>query len=155
MVMSAWLESGLLAWHWVVIGFVLAALEILLPSFFMLWLGVSAIAVGLITLLVPMALAWQLLLWVALSLGCLVAWFKFVAPTMKDKTRSGMARESMLGQVATVLDYQAATCRGQLRFSAPALGEAEWRFICEQPLKPGDRVCVADFSGNDLIVRPQ
>lgn len=153
--MESWLDSGLLAWHWVVIGFLLAALEILLPSFFMLWLGVSAIAVGLVSLFVPMALAWQLLLWALLSLCCLVAWFKFVAPKMKDKTRSGMAHESMVGKVATVLDYQVATSRGQLRFSAPVLGEDEWRFICEQPLSPGDRVVVVDFSGNDLIVRPQ
>ena len=74
---------------------------------------------------------------------------------MQDKTRSGMAHESMVGKVATVLDYHTATSRGQLRFSAPVLGEDEWRFICEQPLKPGDRVCVIDFSGNDLIVKPQ
>lgn len=153
--MDAWFESGLMAWHWIVIGFVLAALEILLPSFFMLWLGVSAIAVGLMTVLVPMALAWQLLLWAVFSLTCLVAWFKFVAPKMQNKTSSGMAQEAMVGKVATVLDYHSATSRGQLRFSAPVLGEAEWRFICEQPLKPGDRVCVTDFSGNDLMVKPQ
>jgi len=153
--MQTWIETGLLAWHWVVIGFLLAALEILLPSFFMLWLGLSAIVVGLVTLLLPMTLAWQLFLWAMLSLGCLIGWFRFVAPKLKHKTSSGMAQESMVGQVATVLDYHVANNRGQLRFSAPILGEDEWRFICQQPLKPGDRVVVVDFSGNDLIVKPR
>ncbi|MDO3383637.1 NfeD family protein [Gilvimarinus algae] len=151
--MNEWLDSGLPVWLWVVIGFALAALEILLPSFFMLWLGVSAIIVGLVSWFVPLSFAAQLLVWAIFSLVCLLAWFKWVAPRMKDKSRSGMAMERTLGQVGIVLEYNPASGRGRLRFSAPILGEDEWRFISQEPLSPGDRVSVTDFSGNDLIVK--
>ncbi|WP_020208188.1 NfeD family protein [Gilvimarinus chinensis] len=153
--MNEWLDTGLPAWLWLVIGFALAAIEILVPSFFMLWLGVSAIVVGILCLFIPMSFAAELFIWVTLSLVCLVGWFRWVSPRMKTNSLSGMAMESTLGQQGTVLEYNTATERGVLRFSAPVLGEAEWRFIHAGELRPGDRVTVTDFSGNDLIVKQQ
>lgn len=49
----------MLFWHWIAVGFGLMAFEILLPSFFFLWLGVAALAVGIIMLVVP-DLAWSI-----------------------------------------------------------------------------------------------
>lgn len=43
----------MLFWHWIAIGFGLMAIELLLPSFFFLWLGAAALAVGLILLAIP------------------------------------------------------------------------------------------------------
>ena len=48
-----WLDSNIAYWHWVVFGFLLAALEIFVPSFYMLWLGISAVAVGLLSWVLP------------------------------------------------------------------------------------------------------
>lgn len=152
--MDAWITSGMPAWIWVVGGIALAALEILLPSFFMLWLGVSAIVVGVVSLFLPFDLAAQLFLWAILSMACLVAWFRWVAPRMRDKTSSGMALEKLVGQTAIVLEFNTSTGRGQLRFPAPILGEDEWRFICQGDVVSGDRVAVVDVSGNDLVVKP-
>lgn len=152
--MSEWMDAGLPAWIWVVAGIALAALEIVLPSFFMLWLGASAVVVGLLSLFLPFGLAAQLFLWAILAMSCLVAWFRWVAPKMKDKTRSGMAFESLIGQVGGVLEFNKATGRGQLRFPAPLLGEAEWRFISSQDVSPGDKVSIVGISGNDLVVKP-
>ncbi|MGH1470537.1 MAG: NfeD family protein [Cellvibrionaceae bacterium] len=152
--MIEWLDVNVAYWHWIVFGVALAVLEMLVPSFFMLWLGVSAVVVGLSLLFAPFSFTVQLLTWGVLSLACLVGWFKFIAPKMHDKTRSGMAMEALKGKVGTVLEYQNSSSRGQLRFPAPLLGEDEWRFICETPLQPGDKVTVVDTSGNDLIVKP-
>ncbi len=152
--MIEWLDVNIAYWHWIVFGVALAVLEMLMPSFFMLWLGASAITVGIALLIVPFSFAMQLFIWGALSVACLIAWFKFVSPQMKDKTRSGMAMEALHGKIGTVLDYQESKSRGQLRFPAPILGEDEWRFICETPLNPGDKVTVLDTSGNDLVVKP-
>lgn len=79
--MEDWLNSGLPAWLWVVTGIALAALEIFLPSFFMLWLGLSAILVGAASLFLPLDLTAQLFLWAILSIFCLVAWFRWWPPT--------------------------------------------------------------------------
>jgi len=151
--MIEWLDANVAYWHWIVVGVLLAAVEMFVPTFFMLWLGVSAIVVGLLSLVIPMSFAVQMLVWGLLSLVCLVIWFMFVSPKMKDRTKSGMAMEALHGKIGTVLEYQQSSSRGLLRFSAPLLGEDEWRFICEQPLNPGDKVAVLDTSGNDLIVK--
>ncbi len=64
-----------------------------------------------------------------------------------------MAREKMLGQVGTVIEFSPVhEGRGQLRFSAPILGSDEWQFICDEELEVGTRVTVKEFSGNSLIV---
>ena len=64
-----------------------------------------------------------------------------------------MAREALIGQVGTVLEYNTSNTRGKLRFPAPLLGEDEWRFISQEALSSGDKVVVTDTSGNDLIVK--
>ena len=147
------LDTSVVYWHWIALGFLLAAVEILVPSFFMLWFGVSAILVGTLSFFIPMPFALELLIWGLLSLACLVVWFKFVSPKMKDATKSGMGREALIGQVGTVLEYNVSSTRGMLRFPAPLLGEDEWRFISPEPLSSGDKVIVTDTSGNDLIVK--
>jgi membrane protein implicated in regulation of membrane protease activity len=42
-------ELGL--WNWFVLGFVLLALEILVPGVFLLWIGIAALATGALSLL--------------------------------------------------------------------------------------------------------
>lgn len=150
--MIDWLNENMAYWHWFVFGVALVVLEIVVPSFFMLWLGVSAGVVGLVVLLFDVSFTVQLLLWAILSITCLLTWFKFVSPRMIDRTKSGMAKEALHGQIGTVLEYNVSNSRGLLRFSAPLLGEDEWRFICEDKLVIGDKVIVKDTSGNDLIV---
>ena len=43
----------MLFWHWIALGLGLMAVEMLVPSFFFLWLGVAALAVGIIMLAIP------------------------------------------------------------------------------------------------------
>lgn len=148
-----WLDTNVAYWHWIVLGFALAAMEMFVPSFFMIWLGGSAIIVGLLTWMFPLSFAVEILIWGLLSLGCLITWFKFVSPRMKDVTKSGMAKEALFGQIGTVLEYSTHTNRGLLRFPAPLLGEDEWRFISQDKLSSGDKVTVIDNSGNDLVVK--
>lgn len=148
-----WLDANVAYWHWIVLGLILAAAEIFAPSFFMIWLGASAIVVGLLTWFMPFSFALQMLIWGLLSLACLVGWFKYIAPKMKDATKSGMAKEALHGQIGTVLEYNSSTSRGMLRFPAPLLGEDEWRFISQENLVSGDKVVVIDTSGNDLLVK--
>ena len=150
--MEPWLNESIQWWHWMLLGIILAGGEMLVPSFFLLWIGISAMVVGSLLLLFPLSVQLQLLLWGALSLICLITWFKFVAPKMRDKSKSGMALEALRGQVGTVLSYNEG--RGQLRFPAPLLGEDEWHFFCDAPVNVGDKVRVSDTSGNALVVSP-
>lgn len=47
------LFEGLTHWHWLGLGFVLLAIEVLGSVGFLLWTGIAALEVGLILLLWP------------------------------------------------------------------------------------------------------
>ncbi len=140
-------------WHWIIFGLLLSLSEIFILSFVLLWFGLSAIAVGLLLAVIELSITAQIILWILFSVFNLFAWFKWVSPRLKNKTLSGMAREKMLGQVGSVIEFNVAhEGRGTLRFPAPILGADEWQFICEEKLDVGTRVIVKEFSGNSLIV---
>jgi inner membrane protein len=144
---------SLLYWHWIVLGMVLIVLEIFIPTFTILWFGVGAIAVGVVLLIAPgLSLALQLVLWALLSGVCTWAWFKYLKPLSVDKTKAGLSRESVIGEVGQVLRLPVGDERGKVRFPAPVLGDDEWMFITTEELQLGDRVRVVDVSGNALMV---
>ena len=45
-------------WHWYVLGIALITIEMLVPTFFALWIGISALLTGAILYFVP-SLAWE------------------------------------------------------------------------------------------------
>jgi len=150
-----WLDANIAYWHWMVLGLLLVATELFIPVFVMIWFGASAIAVGLILLVVDMSLVVQMLFWLSLSVLDLVVWFKFIHPKMKNKTLSGMSREQVIGQEGMVIRLGPEIEQGTIRFSMPVLGSDEWQFICREHVAVGDRLVVEDISGNTLIVRSQ
>lgn len=151
--MLEWLNTEIAYWHWLVFGLCLALSEMMLLSFVTLWFGLGAIIVGLLLWIYPFSFTLQLLIWIVLSIFVVYAWFKWVSPHFKNKSFSGMAREGMIGQVGTVIEYNSVhEGRGTLRFPAPILGSDEWQFICADPVEVGSRVMVREFSGNTLIV---
>lgn len=141
-------------WHWMVVGLLLALGEMLLPSFFLLLLGISALVVGVLMLFLPMSFTTQLLIWAGLSIADVIAWFVVIQPRIPDRTRSGMAMETLVGQIGTLVHTNKASQRGRIRFPAPLVGSDEWDCILQGKLRTGDRVTVLQISGNDLVVGP-
>jgi len=140
-------------WHWVVFGVLLVLSEIALTTFFILWFGVAALIVGAILFLVPdLSLNWQIFIWTLLSSALAVLWFKYLKPLSIDRTKAGLSRESIVGEVGQVIIAPGEARRGRMRFPAPILGADEWIIISSQPLAAGDRVRVKDVSGNSLLV---
>ena len=145
--------SEITYWHWIILGLLVSLSEIFIMNFVLLWFGLGAIAVGLLSWVFEISITLQILLWILFSAFNVFAWFKWISPRFKTKTLSGMSREKMIGQVGTVLELNLNhEGRGKLRFPAPVLGDDEWQFICEKSLQIGDRVVVNEFSGNSLIV---
>ncbi len=147
------MEFSPLYWHWIVFGIVLILAEIFLMSFTVLWFGAAAVVVGVLLLLWPsLVLPVQLVVWALMSGVMAWAWFKYLKPLSVDKTKAGLSREAIVGEVGQVLRLPLDDERGVLRFPAPVLGDDEWLFICEETLVKGDRVRVVDVAGNALIV---
>ena len=140
-------------WHWIVFGIALMLSEIFIGSFFIIWFGAAAIVVGLLLLPLPnMSGTAQLILWAISSASFALAWFKLIKPLNIDKTKAGLSKEAMLGEVGQVLQIPSGDKRGKVRFPAPVLGSDEWLIISHETVSIGDRVSVVDLSGNALIV---
>ncbi|MFT4998461.1 MAG: hypothetical protein ACI8RO_001815, partial [Flavobacteriales bacterium] len=62
------MEMTLLPWHWIVFGVALIVSEVFLVSFFIIWFGLAAVAVGIALYIVPgLDPMWQVFLWAFVS----------------------------------------------------------------------------------------
>lgn len=145
----------LLYWHWIVLGLLLCVLEIVIPSFTVLWFGLGALLVGLLLAIWPgLPLYLQLAIWAAATVTLTLGWFRYFKPRSRDRTMAGISREAAVGQVGMVVRIAGEHSRGTVRFSVPLLGTEEWPYLCEQPLAEGARCRVIDVLGNALLVEP-
>jgi membrane protein implicated in regulation of membrane protease activity len=142
-------------WHWIVLGFLLMAAEIFVPSFTIFWAGLAALVVGgLAALFSGFTLPGQIALWAALSALLVGGWFAWINPRLRDRTTAGMAKEAISGKSGLVVEANAEGTRGKVRFVVPIMGADEWPFLCEEGgVRQGDRVVAYDHSGNTLMVR--
>ena len=139
-------------WHWIVLGIALVLLELAVPAFFVIWFGAGAIIVGLVLLAAPsVSFAWQVVIWSACSLLLIWLWFKVFRPNM-HKTRAGMSRGALVGEVGLVTRDIRPFEKGQIRFQKPILGDETWEALAEEEIRTGDRVRVLDVEGNTLKV---
>ena len=147
------MQFKLLYWYWLVFGMVLIIAELFIPSFTIFWFGLGAILVaGLLLMLPDLTISWQLFIWAIASSILTFLWFRFFKPLMVDRTKAGISREAILGEIGQVIRIPEQEKRGIVRFTTPLLGADEWPFICDQQIIAGDRVMVKDISGNTLIV---
>ena len=148
------MDFALLYWHWIVFGIALMLFEIFLGSFFIFWFGAAAVVVGLLLIPFPVITETeQIIIWAVSSTAFALAWFKLIKPLNVDKTKAGLSREALLGEIGQVLKIPNGEKRGKVRFPAPVLGSDEWLIISQEDLVIGDRVSVVDLSGNSLIVK--
>ena len=148
------MDLVLLYWHWIVFGLALMVTEIFLGSFFIFWFGAAATFVGLLLVLFPeLSETIQIMIWAITSAAFALAWFKIIKPLNVDKTKAGLSREALVGEIGQVLKVPTGEKRGKVRFPAPVLGSDEWLIISQDELNIGDRVSVVDLSGNSLIVK--
>ena len=141
-------------WQWIVFGIALMLSEIFIGSFFIVWFGAAAVVVGLLFLPLPnMSGTAQLVIWAISSASFALAWFKLIKPLNIDKTKAGLSKEALLGEIGQVLQVPSGDKRGKVRFPAPVLGSDEWLIISHENVSIGDRVSVVDLSGNALIVK--
>jgi inner membrane protein len=147
------IASDIAYWHWIVFGVVLVLSELALTTFFILWFGVAAIIMGGILLIWPaLDLNWQIFIWTVLSVVMAILWFKYLKPLSIDRTKAGLSREAVVGEVGHVIQVPHDNRRGVMRFAVPVLGADEWQIMSSDELSEGDRVQVKEVSGNTLIV---
>jgi membrane protein implicated in regulation of membrane protease activity len=141
-------------WYWLVFGMILIIAEIFIPSFTIFWFGLGAIAIAIISMLLPIqSLTMQLLIWAVASALFTFLWFKIFRPHVIKRTNSSGSKEAILGESGDVIKPPVDRQPGIVRFSIPILGSDEWPFTSEEQVDFGDRVVIKEISGNTLIVK--
>lgn len=142
---------NILWWHWLVLGLVLIGLELVVPSFTIVWFGLGAVLVGVFTALLPgFTLPAQILTWTVVSALLTFAWFRFFK--QKSRTVSGTAKDGVIGETGLVVRGAGPYEKGRVRFQLPLLGSDEWPCMADEPLQVGDRVRVMDLEGHVMKV---
>ena len=97
----AWLEH-IVFWHWWILAGLLLILELTTPVFFFLWLGMAAVAVGMVLLVFPgMSLETQLVLFGITSVVAVIAWKKYreARPQTSDQPNLNRRGHQYIGRV--------------------------------------------------------
>lgn len=137
-------------WIWLVLGFGLILLELVLPTFFIIWFGIGAIAVGIIAGLIPgLSLASELVIWVVLSSLTVALWFKVFKPRKEDNRWTA---EAVIGEVGLLVAPVSEFQKGRVRFQKPILGNEEWVCVANSDIASGERVRILAIEGNVVRV---
>ena len=92
-------------WHWWILAVALVIIEILLPSFFALWLAIAAALTGLLLLVFPaLGWEWQLLVFALFSVSSIIAWRRFYQkhPIKTDEPMLNRRGEGYVGRELTL-----------------------------------------------------
>jgi membrane protein implicated in regulation of membrane protease activity len=153
MIDRVFVELG--AWNWMVLGCILLALEIVLPGFFLLWIGLAAIVTGAVSLLLWDSAwwGWEAQTLVFLMLALISAWIgsKVLSRSRSDPDADLLNQRSaqMIGKLATLTE-PIKDGRGRVR-----IGDTLWRVSGpDLPVGTQVRVKAAAATELELVVEP-
>lgn len=136
-------------WVWIVIGLVLAALEMLVPGVYLIWLAVAAIITGILTFGLDLGIASQVVIFVSLSLIAAFSAKRFLrdSPIVSSDPLLNQRGSRLVGETA-VLTQSIEGGTGRLRY-----GDSEW--LAKGPdMETGTRVRITGSDGAILLVEP-
>jgi inner membrane protein len=138
-------------WAWWVLGLALLALELMVPGVFLVWIGMAAIATGLLSLALWETGFWiwevQALVFAALSVASILIGRKIVSRTETATSEPFLNRrgESLVGRTA-LLKEPIAQGRGRIK-----LDDTTWS-VTGPDMPAGTQVKITASSGRDLVV---
>ena len=134
-------------WSWIVAGLILLALELVIPGGFLLWMGISGIITGLITMFQPIGWPLQWLIFGVLSLVTIAIWVRWSRsrPALTDRPYLNRRADHFIGQEAVL---EQAIAQG---FGRVVLGDTVWR-VSGADLPVGQRVRIVGSEGAVLKV---
>ncbi len=143
--------GGLSFWHWWALALLLIAVEVFVPSTFLLGPAAAAFVVGTLMLIVPgISVGWLVLIYSVLAIALTFAVRAYVRrhPPATDKPLLNRRAAGLVGE-RVVLDEDLINGRGSIR-----LGDSRWRVRVTDgsTVLSGATVEVTDYDGAELIV---
>ena len=138
-------------WLWLIGGVVLLIAELIVPGFFLIFIGAAAIATGIATLLIGLPLALQMAVFAVLAFLSVRIGGRRAYATRYDYSADPLLNDRagrLLGKVVVVVQPVDAH-GGRVR-----VGDSEWS-ARGGPAAAGERVRIVDIDGNCLKVEPE
>lgn len=136
-------------WVWIAVGLILAALEMLVPGVYLIWLAVAAIITGVLTLGLDLGFPSQIVTFVSISLIAAFSARRFLRDTPIESSDPllNLRGSRLIGETAIVTQ---AFVGGSGRIKH---GDSEW--LARGPdLDIGTRVRITGSDGAILLVEP-
>ena len=145
-----WLDSLDPHWIWLAIGLMLAAAEMLVPGVFLIWLAGAALVTGVLTWVLPIGIALQVVIFAALAIVAVFLGRNYLRrnPIVDADPKMNRRGLRLAGEMATVVT---AIDGGSGRVKH---GDSEW--LARGPDAPvGARVRILGSDGAILLVGPE
>lgn len=142
-----WLGDVQQHWLWLALGLFLAAAEILVPGFFLIWLAGAALLTGLLVWLVPVSMPLQVLFFAVVAFAAVLAGRRMLRDHPMEELDPKMNRrgERLAGETAVVVQAIEAG-QGRVRH-----GDSEW-LARGADAAVGARVRITGSDGAVLLV---
>ena len=134
------------AWNWLIVGLVLMALELAAPGVFLLWLGLAALLVGVVSLFADWVWQVQVIAFAAFSLAAVPLWRRVATQSAAtDTTFLNRRPDALVGRVFT-LEKPILDGSGTVR-----VDDTVWR-VSGPDCPAGSKVKVVRADGASLTV---
>lgn len=134
-------------WWWLILALLLAIAEIIVPGFFLIWLGAAALLTGIVTLLLGIGTPAQFILFAVASIAAVYAarrWLRDNPVTSSDPMLNERTAR-LIGEIVTVVEAIDGG-RGRVK-----VGDGIWQ--AHGPDTPaGAKVRVMGAEGTVLVV---
>jgi inner membrane protein len=139
-------------WHWAVAGLSLILAELAVPAFVLIWFGLGALVVAIVTAVSPATgTTAQLAVWLVVSIALVGLWFKIFKPNV-HKTHVGMSDYNLVGEIGLLTRAVAPFQNGEVRFQKPMVGSDVWPCMADDLIPAGARVRVLTVEGSFVKV---
>lgn len=141
--------SSMGAWNWIFLGIILFVLETVMPGVYLLWFGVAAVIVGVLTFMFDVTLQWELILFGVVSMLTVLAVRRFAKTDVvaSDEPDLNVRGQQYVGRIVTV-ETAISGGRGRVR-----VGDSMWS--AEGPDMPiGAQARVTAVHGTVLRIEP-
>jgi inner membrane protein len=135
-------------WFWLGAGLVLLTLEALLPGVFLIWLGLAALATGIITWLAPLSIPASLVLFAVLGLASILIGRKVQSGQKTEVTDAPFLNDRGKAMVGKIYALESAIVEGA---GSVRIGDSVWR-VTGADAAIGTHVKITGMDGSTLLV---
>ncbi|HWV98035.1 MAG TPA: NfeD family protein [Xanthobacteraceae bacterium] len=134
-------------WNWLILGLVLIGIEVLAPGVFMLWLGLAALLVGLLSLVINLHWQTEILLFAVFAAAAVPVWRRLARHSRAENANPFLNRrtDALVGRVFT-LEKPIQDGSGTVR-----IDDTIWR-VTGPDAPAGSRIRIVKAEGATLTV---